>query len=134
MPKKPWLNKTKKKPPPEPENEPSVENEDIVPVPTKGYNLDFLDQLDDPNFNPFETKTSVAEKFDDSEPQPEALKEESTSLNNNQNKVNIEENKNEEKIEKPQDEKKPKKALPPRPWLKEGPKKRLPEERGKYTG
>ena len=53
---------------------------------------------------------------------------ESTSLNNKQNKVNLEENKNEEKIENPKDEKKPKNSLPPKPWLKKGPKKRLPEE------
>ena len=28
-----------------------------------GYNLDFLDQLDDPNFNPFATKTAVKAWF-----------------------------------------------------------------------
>jgi len=33
-------------------------------VPTKGYNLDFLDKLDDPNFNPFETKSSVTNNFE----------------------------------------------------------------------
>ena len=66
--KEPWIDKTKKKPPPQLDNEPSVENEDVVPIPAKGYNLDFLNQLDDPNFNPFETKTPVVEKFDNSEP------------------------------------------------------------------
>merc|ERR1712130_89824 len=66
LPKKPWLNKTKKKPAPSVESEPvpsveseQVDDEDVIPVPTKGYNLDFLDKLDDPNFNPFETKTAV---------------------------------------------------------------------------
>ena len=36
-----------------------AEEEERVPVPGKAYNLDFLDKLDDPNFNPFETKSSV---------------------------------------------------------------------------
>jgi len=34
----------------------------------KGYNLDFLDNLDDPNFNPFETKTGIVDKFAVTEP------------------------------------------------------------------
>ena len=37
--------------------------EDIIVPPAKGYNLDFLDQLDDPNFNPFETKTAIKDNF-----------------------------------------------------------------------
>jgi len=40
--------------------------EEIDIVPSKGYNLDFLDKLDDPNFNPFETKTAIVENFDNS--------------------------------------------------------------------
>ena len=32
----------------------------LAPPPSKGYNLDFLDNCDDPNFNPFATKTAVA--------------------------------------------------------------------------
>merc|ERR1719457_450406 len=32
-----------------------------VPPPAKGYNLDFLDNLDDPNFNPFATKTNIVD-------------------------------------------------------------------------
>ena len=38
-----------------------VQNEDEseMALPKKGYQLDFLDNLDDPNFNPFATKTSV---------------------------------------------------------------------------
>merc|ERR1712106_1239451 len=42
-------------------------DEDLPVVPAKGYNLDFLDQLDDPNFNPFETKTAVKNQFEASE-------------------------------------------------------------------
>ncbi len=34
------------------------EEEERVPAP-KGYNLDFLDNLDDPSFNPFQTKTAI---------------------------------------------------------------------------
>ncbi|KAK7073519.1 hypothetical protein SK128_022754, partial [Halocaridina rubra] len=37
----------------------SVEEEGLPVPPTKGYSLDFLDNLDDPNFNPFTTKTAV---------------------------------------------------------------------------
>ncbi|KAK4309401.1 hypothetical protein Pmani_018978 [Petrolisthes manimaculis] len=33
--------------------------EELPLPPSKGYNLDFLDDLDDPNFNPFATKTAV---------------------------------------------------------------------------
>merc|ERR1719454_770854 len=73
--KKPWLKKPvlKKKvqqPPPPVESDPAKDEEEDAPVPAaKGYNLDFLDKLDDPNFNPFETKTAVIEKFDSSAPQ-----------------------------------------------------------------
>jgi hypothetical protein len=38
------------------------EEEERVPAP-KGYNLDFLDNLDDPSFNPFQTKTAIKVKF-----------------------------------------------------------------------
>eukprot|EP00091_Calanus_sinicus_P020571 TRINITY_DN5693_c0_g1_i2.p1 TRINITY_DN5693_c0_g1~~TRINITY_DN5693_c0_g1_i2.p1 ORF type:complete len:184 (-),score=61.99 TRINITY_DN5693_c0_g1_i2:131-682(-) len=45
-----------------------MESDEDAPVPpAKGYNLDFLDQLDDPNFNPFETKTAVKNQFEASE-------------------------------------------------------------------
>ena len=42
----------------EAESQPIVEVSSPIPV-SKGYNLDFLDNLDDPNFNPFATKASV---------------------------------------------------------------------------
>ncbi|XP_063604729.1 transforming acidic coiled-coil-containing protein 3-like isoform X8 [Penaeus indicus] len=43
------------------ETEVKSEPEEDLPIPpSKGYNLDFLDNLDDPNFNPFATKTSVS--------------------------------------------------------------------------
>ena len=38
-------------------------SEEDVPLPSKGYDLSFLDNLDDPNFNPFQTKSSVIEDF-----------------------------------------------------------------------
>ena len=57
---KPWLKK-KKKPVPKPASEPRESLEDPIPAPAKGYNLDFLDNLDDPNFNPFVTKTNVVD-------------------------------------------------------------------------
>ena len=37
-----------------------------MPVPKGAYNMDF-DKFDDPNFNPFETKTKVVDKFDDND-------------------------------------------------------------------
>ena len=49
LPNEPWIDKARKKPPPQPDNEPSVENKDEVPIPAKGYNLYFLNQVDDPN-------------------------------------------------------------------------------------
>lgn len=43
------------------ETEVKSEPEEDLPIPpSKGYNLDFLDNLEDPNFNPFTTKTSVS--------------------------------------------------------------------------
>merc|ERR1712004_269974 len=79
MGKRPALKK--KQPPPPAESDP-VKEEEEGPVPAaKGYNLDFLDKMDDPNFNPFETKTAVIEKFDSSAPQEENGAE--TSLNQN---------------------------------------------------
>ena len=50
------------------EEKPSTEADDQIVPPTKSYNLDFLDNLDDPNFNPFATKTAVKESFDASAP------------------------------------------------------------------
>ena len=47
---------------------------------TKGYNLDFLDNLDDPNFNPFETKTGIKDNFASTETaasRPNVVKEDS---------------------------------------------------------
>merc|ERR1712228_101977 len=91
LPKKTRQNRLKKKPAAEVSQEASssdathvvpdsisVPNSDVVPgseeeaslkVPSKGYNLDLLDKLDDPNFNPFETKTAVVNNFDDAVPE-----------------------------------------------------------------
>merc|ERR1712128_43603 len=146
LPKKPWLNKMKKKPPPpvesEPappaESEPAIESDDVIPVPSKGYNLDFLDQLDDPNFNPFETKTAVVNNFDENQPITEAseLSQENENIvkvinveNNSEEKTDTskeekKEEKTEEKTEDKKEKTKPKKAQPPKPWLKKGPKKK----------
>ena len=33
--------------------------EDEKPIPSKGYNMSFLEKLDDPNFDPFKTKATV---------------------------------------------------------------------------
>ena len=38
--------------------------------PGRGYNLDFLDSLEDPNFNPFETKCGISSKEPESSPPP----------------------------------------------------------------
>ena len=56
---KPWLKK--KKPVAKPAAEPTESLENPIPAPAKGYNLDFLDYMDDPNFNPFVTKTNVVD-------------------------------------------------------------------------
>ncbi len=59
LPPKPWLKKRKAKP---------AEQEEQQPLPkSNGYNLDFLDSIDDPNFNPFATKSKVV---NDGEDQP----------------------------------------------------------------
>ncbi|XP_071518657.1 uncharacterized protein [Panulirus ornatus] len=44
---------------PRPLPESFIDPNDIPITPKKSYNLDFLDRLDDPNFNPFATKTVV---------------------------------------------------------------------------
>jgi len=54
------LKKKKKPVVKEPEKTDDPELQDEVELPKKGYNLDFLDKLDDPNFNPFETDQIVA--------------------------------------------------------------------------
>ena len=45
------------------EKEPGDEEEDIPP-PKGAYDIDYS-KFDDPNFNPFETKTKVVNKFDE---------------------------------------------------------------------
>merc|ERR1711884_277637 len=108
VPPKPWLKKKTKKPvvPKAQENVEVPQDEEEVKVPSKGYNLDFLDNLDDPNFNPFETKSSVENKFEDSAP------------------VEIKENSKEIKEDPVIEEKKEdiapkkKKQMPEKPWLK----------------
>jgi hypothetical protein len=76
---KPWLKKKKAVPKEEPVNDVPIEIigavavEDDAPLPpTKAYNLDFLDNLDDPNFNPFATKTNVVDDVNKDSPKKEA--------------------------------------------------------------
>ena len=110
---KPWLKKKVSKPSKKVEESEKKAGkdveEDIPAVPSKGYNLDFLDNLDDPNFNPFETKTAVVNKFEDSpsEPAPPAQEFETKS----------DEIKSQEVSDEPVKEK-PKKQLVTKPWLK----------------
>ena len=74
----------KKAPPPKPATPPppadAEDEEPLPPAPKGAYNLDFLDNLDDPNFNPFETKTKVENKFDEKNEtkQPDVPKEQPT--------------------------------------------------------
>ena len=64
---KPGVKKTKKAPLPKknptPEPETAQEEFDLPPPKSGAYNLDFLDNLDDPNFDPFATKTKVVDTF-----------------------------------------------------------------------
>merc|ERR1719420_2491826 len=85
MPVKPWLKAKKKKTvePVAPENYENIEDEQ-VPVQSKGYNMDFLENLDDPNFNPFQTKTSIVNNFDD---QPEPVVETDTTVKDTEEMV-----------------------------------------------
>merc|ERR1712106_1149040 len=129
-------------PEPPAESEPVIESDDVIPAPSKGYNFDMLDKLDDPNFNPFETKTAVVNNFDENQPITEVseLSQENENVvkvinveNNSEEKTDTskeekKEEKTEDKKEKTKEDKKPKKALPPKPWLKKGPKKKAPEE------
>ena len=117
QPPKPWLKKKTAKPVVEEiEKETDEAPEDEVKVPSKGYNLDFLDNIDDPNFNPFETKTSVVETFQDTSSLAEGN---IPDLSKDEEKVPIEVGNKEVKDEV----KKPKKELPAKPWLKKGKKK-----------
>ena len=95
------------------------------------YNLDFLDNLDDPNFNPFETKSKVRVAFGESndtegtnniedvrqetEPPvkktPTARRKVATA---SKKKVA---NQNKEGKDSESKDEKPKKVMPPKPWL-----------------
>merc|ERR1740122_117312 len=62
LPPKPWLKKKRKANPSTKQTANDDESSTSDPAPAStgnGYNLDFLDKLDDPNFNPFATKSSV---------------------------------------------------------------------------
>ena len=133
LPKKPWLKKPalKKKAaqPPLAESDPAKDEEDDLPAPaSKGYNLDFLDKMDDPNFNPFETKAAVIEKFDSSAPQESPTPKET---NNKTDKSTSQEQKTSASPakEEPVPESKEKEATARKPWLKKPPvRKELDKE------
>ena len=62
LPPKPWLKKKRKANPSTKQTTNDDESSTFAPAPAStgnGYNLDFLDKLDEPNFNPFATKSSV---------------------------------------------------------------------------
>ena len=101
------------------ENTTNLPEEEVeeVKVPSKGYNLDFLDNLDDPNLNPFQTKTA----FDDLPPvvQPETIPPPPSAVET----VSAEPKPSVEKEQKQKNEDvKPKKELPPKPWQKKAKK------------
>ena len=56
---------------------------------SRGYNLDFLEKCDDPNFNPFETKTNVVDDVD----VQKTVKTETVALNCNNSSANFEDDK-----------------------------------------
>ena len=41
----------------------SFQDDDLPVPPAKGYNLDFLEDLDDASFNPFKTVTAIKDTF-----------------------------------------------------------------------
>lgn len=50
---------------PDTSKEPGDDEDDIAPPPAKGaYEIDYS-KFDDPNFNPFETKTKITNTFDE---------------------------------------------------------------------
>merc|ERR1719422_958533 len=134
--KKPLIRKSiKPKKPEEPKKSPEhtedikkdQDEEDDSPMPpTKSYNLDFLDKLDDPNFNPFETKTAVQNHFDTTESvQPPV------QTNENKDDKHLPESEEPKKdvTSDVVDEKKVvkvKKPLPKKPWLNKARKKPAP--------
>jgi hypothetical protein len=120
---------------PRPDTEESVEPGDgsssPPPPPAKGYDLSFLDKLDDPNFNPFQTKTAVANTFDTSSVPPPSEASPAAAVGDKDKKSAAEisgEASGEMKTlpESAPTSKKPaavqdkplKKALPAKPWLK----------------
>lgn len=79
------------------ENASEEQEEEIIP-PRKGYNMDFLDNLEDPNFNPFTTKTSVSnspgrkeEPVSQVESEPKQEEEDPVKLLDTQEEVKISE-------------------------------------------
>merc|ERR1711974_380748 len=112
--RKPLLRKPAKKPEPvedKPTEAAKDEEDDLPAVPKKSYNRDFLDQLDDPNFNPFETKTAVKEQFDTSAPVGASPSKTVEEVPDEKVPESIE-----NKVEEP--EKPVKKPVAKKPWLK----------------
>ncbi len=94
------------------------------PPPAKGYDLSFLDKLDDPNFNPFQTKTAVANTFDTSAVPPAAAGDTDkkpfveVSCEASGEMKTLPDSAPTSKKPAAVQEKPPKKALPAKPWLK----------------
>ena len=116
------------------ESQEALEQSPPISVPKGGYNLDFLDNLDDPNFNPFETKTKVVNAFgasDNAEINKDA-KDIAEDLNTNdvkepvvkkrvattsRKKILTKKKETESEANKEDKPEKPKKVMPPKPWL-----------------
>lgn len=97
-----------------------AQEEDKLIPPKMGYNLD-LDNLDDPNFNPFATKVSVSNSPDrKKEPVVESKKTEESKVSEEVPKPEEEKKQNKE-AEKPVDKKKKKPVA-------KAPKDKVPEE------
>ena len=107
---------------------------DDLPLPKKGYNLDFLDNLDDPNFNPFETKSKVVVAFgaSDNKEINQTTKDIAEEVNTNdvkeaaikkrvsttsKKKILTKKKEAENDANKEEKPEKPKKVMPPKPWL-----------------
>ena len=103
-------------------------------IPKGGYNLDFLDNLDDPNFNPFETKSKVVVAFgaSDNKGTNETTKDIAEEVNTNdvkeaaikkrvstasKKKILTKKKETENDANKEEKPEKPKKVMPPKPWL-----------------
>ena len=111
-----------------------IEQSPPINVPKGGYNLDFLDNLDDPNFNPFETKSKVVVAFgaSDNKGINQTSEDIAKEINTNdvseaatkkrvstttKKKILTKKKETESDANKEEKPEKPKKVMPPKPWL-----------------